>query len=47
LLRRQVLGGEINYVGLKEKFRTAVAKAEGVLDSEITGVFKEVLRTME
>ena len=32
---------------LKEKFRTAVAKVEGVLDSEITDVFKEVLRAIE
>ena len=31
---------------LKEKYRTAVAKVEGILDSEITGVFKEVLREM-
>ena len=32
---------------LKGKFRTAVAKVEGVLDSEITDVFKEVLRAIE
>ena len=32
---------------LKEKFRTAVAKVEGVLDSGITDVFKEVLRAIE
>ena len=32
---------------LTDKFRTAVAKVEGVLDSEITGVFKEVLRAIE
>ena len=31
---------------LKEKFRTAVAKVEGVLDPGITDVFKEVLRTI-
>ena len=32
---------------LKKEFRTAVAKVEGVLDSGITDVFKEVLRAIE
>ena len=33
--------------GLKENFRTAVAKVDGVLDPRITNVFKKVLRAIE